>query len=105
METKLLNELHARQRDDGAWYAEIRSEHGELVGVTTSPDKSYAEVRAKLFTNAVNEREELIAALEKIVDLSKPGQTIDIHQAIDILADIWDAAHDLLAKAKARARE
>lgn len=35
-------------------------------------------------------------ALEKIMELSKPGQTINLTQGIDILTDIWNEAKNAL---------
>jgi len=42
---------------------------------------------------------ELEAALESIVDLTKPGQTVNVSQATDIICDVWNAARAAMAKA------
>lgn len=43
---------------------------------------------------------ELLATLEIIVDLTKPGQTVSLSQATDIICDVWNAARAALAKAE-----
>jgi len=43
--------------------------------------------------------ERLEAALESIVDLTKPGQTVNVSQAVDIICDVWNAARAAIAKA------
>ncbi|OFX03298.1 MAG: hypothetical protein A3E78_12240 [Alphaproteobacteria bacterium RIFCSPHIGHO2_12_FULL_63_12] len=49
-----LNELHAKQRRDGAWYAEIRSDLGEIVAIATAADKDGAERRAQIIAEQVS---------------------------------------------------
>jgi hypothetical protein len=41
--------------------------------------------------------ERMADALEKIVDLSKPGQTIGISQATDIICDVWNESRSALS--------
>lgn len=53
------------------------------------------EEYARLFAAAP----ELLAALESIVDLTKPGQTVNVSQATDIICDVWTAASAALTKA------
>jgi hypothetical protein len=53
-----------------------------------------AAANARLIASAP----ELLAALESIVDLTKPGQTINLSQATDIICDVWNAARAAIAK-------
>ncbi len=45
---------------------------------------------------------DMLAALKVIVDLARPGQTIDVSQATDIICDVWNVARAAIARAEAR---
>lgn len=47
---------------------------------------------------------DLLAALEKICDLTKPGQTVNISQATYIICDVWNEARAALSKATTDSR-
>lgn len=64
--------------------------------MTSGPE---GKINAAFIVTACNSHAELVKALEKILQLSKPGQTVSLTQAIDILTDIWNESGAALAKA------
>ena len=45
---------------------------------------------------------DLLAALKNIKELSRPGQEINVSEAVDILCQIWNEARAVIAKAEGR---
>ncbi len=53
-----------------------------------------AGANARLFANS----NKLLKAVERIKALSRPGQGLDIHQAIEVIASIWAEAEFVTKK-------
>lgn len=57
------------------------------------------EANAAFIVRACNSHDALVAALTRVQALSKPGQQLDIHGAIDVICEIWNVASAALSKA------
>lgn len=66
------------------------------IGCCVIPQEKVLEIAV-----ALEGHDALAKALEEIQRLSKPGQTIYLTQAIDILTDIWNGTRKALAKVSA----
>jgi len=54
---------------------------------------------AAFIVRACNSHDALVAALTRVQALSKPGQQLDIHGAIDVICEIWNVASAALSQA------
>jgi hypothetical protein len=75
----------------------VRTLAGWIVCTTASDEDAAFIVRA------CNSHEALAKALEKIADLARPGQTLGIGSAIDLICDIYNEAADALSLSRGEA--